>query len=700
MTALRRFALLLVLAAGAIYVGNAWSPSSYGVVLANLGAAGTGLVAGTPRPVRADEYAVVTPLTQATIANGYQRFNRTSLYGEDLRINYGLPLRDWGLAFKPTLWLYGIADPAHAFSFHWFATTALFLAGYTLLFGWLGATPAVAPLVAAGLFFTGCVQFWWSEKGPIFALFPWVLLPFATRLPLPAQAALFAWVAVAWLLTNFYPPVQLTLALVGAALLAAREPSLFRGRKLLVVATATLLAAGAAALYLQDYLAAASATLYPGQRSVGGGTVPVRHFLAWALPAANFDRDFASLIGENISEIGAVGLHYALLTACFLDYARWPALANDGTARRLVTFVGATLLAMLAWMTLPLPSWLGAVLLWDRVPPVRMHFAAGLAVVVLLFVAVRTLGLRMTATRCAVFVALVVAGWWAWKSGTRHRGVEDLVIVPLALAAFLTARRWPAHAHAALLAASTATGAWLVGGFNPLQSARPIFARPATPAVSALDALAHANGGVLAIVGLPGATANGLGFRSVGHVNAVPQLAFWRERFPELDDAQRERLFNRYAHIMPAAEVAPRLVRFDAVFVPTAPFVQAGTLRAVASPGPSEARGGSLDAAAIEDGALVLWGWAPWTGPVATHDLAFAIDAPVPSAAAHAPVLRADLAEHFGRSEAALNGFLLRIPLADASRLPPTCVYALNAGGERVLLANPAHLPYCANVAR
>jgi hypothetical protein len=204
---------------------------------------------------------------------------------------------------------------------------------------------------------------------------------------------------------------------------------------------------------------------------------------------------------------------------------------------------------------------------------------------------------------------------------------------------------------------------------------------------------------VLAIVGFPGATANGLGYRAVNHVNAVPQTAFWRSHFPELGDEEVERTFNRYAHIVPAAETAPRLVRFDAIFVPMDRFAPVGTTRAAPAPVATATRGGSIDAATIERGALVLWGWAPWSGPVRSHDLEYAIDPPAMGAPARAVVLRADLAAHFGRGDAALNGFLLTIPLAVPDRLPAACLFARDASGERVLLNNPANLPYCSAAA-
>jgi hypothetical protein len=68
------------------------------------------------------------------------------------------------------------------------------------------------------------------------------------------------------------------------------------------------------------------------------------------------------------------------------------------------------------------------------------------------------------------------------------------------------------------------------------------------------DRLAANNGGILAVTGLPGAVANGLGYRSLSHVTAVPKLEFWRIRFPEMSTTEFETIFNRYSHIVPVAE--------------------------------------------------------------------------------------------------------------------------------------------------
>lgn len=59
---------------------------------------------------------------------------------------------------------------------------------------------------------------------------------------------------------------------------------------------------------------------------------------------------------------------------------------------------------------------------------------------------------------------------------------------------------------------------------------------------------------VLIVEGFPGATLNGLGYKSVSHVTAVPQMIFWRNVFPEMEERQFDSAFNRYSHIIIAGD--------------------------------------------------------------------------------------------------------------------------------------------------
>jgi len=367
----------LLCVVGLIYVGNAWSPSSYGHVLRVAGAAQTGVIWGEPRGIRSDEWSVTTPLTQATVNNGLERFNHTSYYNEDLRINYAMPIQDWGMVFKPTQWGYLLAPPAYAFSLHYFLMFGLFIFGYAHFFRIVGAPPVAAFLLSTSLYQTGFVQFFWNSNTSLFAFFPWILVAWTSAIRPWLRWLLLFWLSTCWLLGNFYPPLFISLAFVAVVVVVAYRPDLLHPKILLPVLAVSLTACGTAVFYLWDYLLQTLSTSYPGQRISVGGTYPGFMFLTQLWPAALFDFNYRESVDfTNVAGVGTVGLYWTLAALCLADWSRWRLLAPrvDRAFAWLAGGWGLTLL----WMYTPVPSWAGLVLLWDRVPPERMVFASGL----------------------------------------------------------------------------------------------------------------------------------------------------------------------------------------------------------------------------------------------------------------------------------------------------------------------------------
>jgi len=218
----RRFWWILaaaVLVFGCVYVGLRWSPSSYAIVLQALGVSDPGVVAGIPRPDRGDEFSWQTPLLQMTIRSGFQRFDRTPPYFEDLRTLYGMPILDWALVFKPQFWLFFVAPPATAYSFYHFLLIAMFVVGFTILFVKLGGRRFDSLLMALVLFLSSYVQYWWDGSSNfLLPFFPWIVLAPLWRIPFVARLVLFFWLLVGGLLTYFYPPNAIALGFVAAVL--------------------------------------------------------------------------------------------------------------------------------------------------------------------------------------------------------------------------------------------------------------------------------------------------------------------------------------------------------------------------------------------------------------------------------------------------------------------------------------------------
>ncbi len=684
---------------GLVYIGNTWSPSSYAYTLkTHYGYQDIEPALGKARSIRADEWAVVTPLTQAAVRNDFERYNKTSLYQEDLRINYGLPIADWGMAFKPTMWLYGLVKPADAYSFHWFAIFALFITGYALLFKRFGASNTTALLLSFGLYFTGFSQFWWNEKGPIIAIFPWVIMPFWLNLRLHWQLIWFYYAAVFWLLTNFYPPVQISLAFVGLVLLVAGKPRLFQPRTLVWVGLAAALAAGTAGLYLYDYLSATSATIYPGSRHSLGGGVGDRFMLSWIFPSINFSWVYNSLIGLNMSEIGTVGMYYYVAVLFFLDYRNMAALWSDTSKRRIFLVLLAGFMVQFVWMVLPIPSVFGKVLLWDHVEPARMQYASGVLLTIIVLYVANALGLTLSLSRLLLLSIFIIAGWWFFKFplGT-HRGEDLFFLFPLALL-YLLVRKHKSHTHEALALASLIFGAVLFGRFNPLQSAWPIFNLQPNEVVKYLQEQEKKNDGVLVFPQLHAATANGLGFRSLSHTNAVPPMAFWERHFADIPAEERNLIFNRYAHVVPDLMPHPRLQQTDAVQVPMDRFMQIAHAEVVTSYPDTLPTDGGFERGAQYPAALVLHGWAGWTSDPDAHGMEVITEPITKGSVQLTPIVRPDLPQNTQNRVSVLNGFKIMIPHPDQA--PPHCITLISwdkRTGERKLLNNPSDVPSCAS---
>ena len=351
---------------------------------------------------------------------------------------------------------------------------------------------------------------------------------------------------------------------------------------------------------------------------------------------------------------------------------------------------------MLAWMVLPLPPWVGAPLLWDHVQPWRMQYAAGLLLLCLLVVAVRSLGLRFSLARLVLLCAVASTGWWASEFSPATYRSEDLIILPLIAVGYTIARRYSSHSNMSLACTSLLAGMWLFGWFNPLQAAWPIFNRPPSKVIEALDHFAAGNEGVIAIEALHSAIGNGLGYRSLNHVTAVPQLEFWRKRFPDMPVDEFRLIFNRYAHIMAVPEPAPRLVRADLVAVPISLVRAAAPVIYGSPPAPRPDIGGNLERASIENGQLTLSGWAPWRGGIEMHILEISLSLPTAGPAMRSIQLRPDLVVATKLETSLLNGFVIRIPLQDPAAPLAACIVAHDpTTGERFLLPNPANLPPC-----
>jgi len=570
-----RFGALCLALVGLVYVGAAWTPSHYSVALRWLGHPNASPVLGRARPVRSDEYTVLTPYFQIAVRNHFGPRNETSPYKETLKSFWALPLADAGLIFKPQMWGFWILPPAHAYSLYFFSLAAAFLVGYALLLRQLGAEASFAIAGSLLLFFSHYVQAWWTSNAAAFAFAPWPVIAFLTPMNWLLRWLALFWSAAVWLIGLMYPPFIVAGASALGILALAFRPDAFRLSRLFSAVSALLAASAVAWLYFHDIFEIMRNTVYPGQRHADGGGVPGSMLLAHLLPYLTTLRFSPLLPGANECEIAVVGSFLPLGFLVFTEYASLLAFARAN--RFAVGAFGIGLLTMLGWMTLPIPAEIGRFLLWDQVPAGRMLWGFGLLLTLGLVVLISQVRWQVTSRRCAIFAVLIVATWLLSKAllleNTRHAvdriNFDWVVLGPFALAVLLVRRR--PHAfdrRIVLLAAFVATSIATFGLFNPVQSAKPIFDPAPTAVVEEARRRAAADPQGFVV----GTILNGVGVPAINHVLLMPQLDFFRRFFPELPADRFNQIFNRYAHIVVGDVPAPIVPRPDVVIVPIHKF--------------------------------------------------------------------------------------------------------------------------------
>jgi hypothetical protein len=561
------------------------TPSSYGVALKSLGIPNNGLIYGTPKPIRSDEWAVWTPYLQSLVNNHFQRFNALSIYHEDFRNFNALPIYDWALFFKPQFWSFLIAEPARAFSFHHGFLIATFIIGWKqLLEKILQPYPYTSSGVAIGftllLFFSGFIQTFWTTVGPVIAFLPWVLIVLLSWAQHSIRYyVLLTYIVTVWMLSHTYPPLVISSAYVGLFMLGAFQTDFFlNGKRFVFSALACSVAALIAIYYYKDILTVMMDTVYPGKRIATGGGGRFYWWLNTIVPYLTHSSNGITITRRlNICEATAVSSLLPLMSLCFADIKK----TRDLYGKDVAVLIGACVF-FTSWWLLPVPLLLGKLLLLTNVTEHRLAFALGLTVNMLALVVLVKYGARLNLKRLLTFTALLFLCWYlpaiafhfnffpaydAFKKSTK-----ELITLPLMAMLLVLARyQWinKRIVIQSIVFAALLPNMLYFATFNPLQSAQPIFTAKNSEQVAHLKALEQQDSrGWLIFPNIRGAVLNGLGLKSFSHTLIQPQLAFFRALFPELPPDEFNQLFNRYAHIELAYIQTPDSPHPDVIRIP------------------------------------------------------------------------------------------------------------------------------------
>jgi hypothetical protein len=454
----------------------------------------------------------------------------------------------------------------------------------------LGASVLVASLGSTILFFSHFVQVWWTSNAPTFSFAPWPLIVFLLPLRPVWKAPLLFWASGVWIFGLVYPPFIIPATFVLFVLLIAyRRDVLSIGNIVLGLATAICLGL-TFYLYFGDLIALMGNTVYPGSRLSQGGGLQESRLLTHLFPYFATSNFVPLLAHSNACAVSVVATLLPLTISCFADYRSLAAYCRKNKTS--LALVVLALVLMFVWMVFPIPTAIGKILLWDRVPPLRMVWGFGLLLTLFLVILASNLEFSFSAMRLILFSVVVVAAWLISKIGftevwshayanawmaLKRSWFDWAPILPFGVAFLVSAYsvRARKYSREVLLSAAMATGAATFGTFNPVQPAQIIFNVPDTPLLKNARAMAEHNPNGWAILpGSYGAVINGAGVPAINQTLATPQLAFFKKVFPSLPESKFTSTFNRYAHITPKAGAEPHSPFPDIAIVPIEPFLK------------------------------------------------------------------------------------------------------------------------------
>ena len=334
---------------------------------------------GTPKGTRVDEWNYHTP----TILNQILRRDRlavdSSLFGPDKAALFAnVPTCHWSEWFRPQFWVFHYLPLSAAYACYWQTKGLLLLTGTFSLFLLLTRSSTAAALGALWYFVSTYTQWcysWPSLLPEMVGLFGWVICLGAyltigrSRWRLILAALLCTLFAVDFALCA-YPPHQFPLVIFGLAisawwlwtradLIISKEAWLPRTLAVSGCWLSLALVLGLFYLDVQVGFGELASTIYPGRRSVGGGTVTAAQMLSHFMDFWKHERHFPLELG-NICE--ATG--YLWLAPMTLLLPRH-SLAAARRVRSANLFLWLTFLLLAAWMLLPIPAAVGRVFLLD-----------------------------------------------------------------------------------------------------------------------------------------------------------------------------------------------------------------------------------------------------------------------------------------------------------------------------------------------
>ncbi len=373
---------------------NYSSISMWNMIIPDGSDAKRGIVSGTPKQIRMDEWAILAPFMLSQANQGFPLEN-PAIGGEKVALVGYFPINHFVSFFRPDYWGFFLFDVEHGFAWRWnfilcFGLITVMLAFMLLTRNqfWLSVLGAFWLVFSPGLA-------WWSFffLTSIYAGFGMLVASaymfFATR----TRTILIAGVLFFWCFSMFaltlYPPYQVPLGYLLLFLLIGYtwrhyDKELLLSKLFLKLGVFALAFAVMGVVFYAYYVDAKSTidvmsnTVYPGKRSEIGGTGFVanwfsEYFAGWLLSDQRFPQSWL-----NICELSHFITFTPVITVGTLIY-----FVRTKQVDPLLALILAYVLVLLIWIEVGFPAFLAKATLLDVSPTRRTQIPFGIGNVVL-----------------------------------------------------------------------------------------------------------------------------------------------------------------------------------------------------------------------------------------------------------------------------------------------------------------------------
>ena len=424
----------------------------------------TGLVAGQPRAIRSDEWAIQTPVALSSVAQNLPSKPWIGLTPTDqAAASHGGPTSDWTEVLRPQDWGYLAIGESRGLAVSWWWTFTISLLGCFALIGFVTRRPLMSALLAIAATFTPYAG-WWSAPAPGlflgYAAMAGACLLAAWTVRRKRYAAAYAVAAGLFgvaLTLVLYPPWEVSLAWVLVAVCGGYAIDARIGWRRFLWPVALGVGVSGVALgawYGQhrDAIRAQTDTIYPGQRVNVAGTDTLSKLVDaplnfWMTHQTGVTLGAGGRGGglANLSEYSSTWLPLPVVALIMLGVLEligrrlypWVQSRRAGTAPSApepvagevardsvplwtLVLLSAAVLLLLSWSLVSLPSFIGKITQLQRTEPSRTPLALGLAVVLLVGAAIRLPGPRPVLWRWP-FLVLAGAATAALTLADEHR---------------------------------------------------------------------------------------------------------------------------------------------------------------------------------------------------------------------------------------------------------------------------------------